>query len=53
MKQVSTRQGGGEPVGHAGQPGDDLREAFQDAAAAQLSGVVGDRFEAQHVLALV
>ena len=48
---VDAVQGGGEPVDHAGQPGDDLGEVVQAAAAAQLFGVVHDGLEAQHVLA--
>ena len=49
---VGAVQGGGEPVGHAGQPGDDLGEVVQAAAAAQLFGVVDGGLEAQDVLAL-
>ncbi|HEV8652043.1 MAG TPA: DUF2314 domain-containing protein [Actinomycetes bacterium] len=42
----------GEPLGHAPQPGDDLGELPDRPAAAELVGVVGDRFEAQHVFAV-
>jgi hypothetical protein len=45
-------KGGGEPVRHPGQQGDDLVEVVQAAAAAQLLGVVHGGLEAQHVLAL-
>jgi hypothetical protein len=38
-------QRGAEPLAHAGQPGDDLGEALQSPAAAQLPGVAVDRFE--------
>ncbi len=48
---IDAVQGGGEPVDHAGQPGDDRREVVQDAPAAQRSGVVYDRLETQHVFA--
>jgi hypothetical protein len=41
----------GEPLGHALEPGDDLGELLDRPAAAELFGVVGDRFEAQHVFA--
>ncbi len=48
MKPVSNAvQRGAEPLAHTGQPGDDLGEAVQCPAAAQLAGVVGDRFEPQ------
>jgi len=48
---VGAIQGGGEPVSHSGQPGDDLREVLQAAAAAQLPGVVHGGLQAQDVLA--
>ena len=41
-----------EPVGHRGEPRDDLGEALERSAAAELAGVVDDRLEAQDVLAL-
>lgn len=41
--------GGAESFGHDGESADDLTKAVQEAAAAQLFGVVRDRFEAQHV----
>ena len=41
----------GEAVDHAGQPGDDLRELVQSAAAAELFGVMSDRLEAQDAFA--
>jgi hypothetical protein len=41
---IDTVQGGGEAVDHAGELVDDLTEAVQDSAAAQLFGVVGNRF---------
>lgn len=43
----------GEPVDHAGQAGDDGGELLEHPAGVQGFGVVHDRFEAQHVLALV
>ena len=42
---IDAVQRGAEPLAHAGQPGDDLGKALQCPAAAQLAGVVGDRFE--------
>ncbi|MGH3814476.1 MAG: hypothetical protein ACRDUV_18815 [Pseudonocardiaceae bacterium] len=48
---IDAVQRGGEPVDHTGEPADDLGEAVQDPPAAQLCGVVDDRFEAQHMLA--
>ena len=48
---IDAVQGGGEPVDHAGEPADDGREVVQHAPAAQRSGVVHDRLEAQHVFA--
>src|SRR6266699_558110 len=50
--EIRAVQGGGEPVRHAGEPGDDLLEVLQAATAAQLFGVVHGGLEAQHVLAL-
>jgi hypothetical protein len=49
---VGALQGGGEPVRHRGQHGDDLGEVIQAAAAAQLLGVVHGGLETQHALAL-
>ena len=49
---VGAVQGGGEPVRHPGQQGDDLVEVVQAAATAQLFGVVHGGLEAQDVLAL-
>src|SRR5258708_37037889 len=49
---VSTVQDGGEPFGHGGQPGDDLGEVIQSAAAAQFFGVVDGALEAQAAPAL-
>ena len=48
---VHTIQGGGEPLDHAGQPGDDRGKLLDHPAAAQLRGVVRDRLEPQHALA--
>ena len=48
---IDAVQGGGEPVDHAGELADDVREVVQDPPAAQRSGVVHDRLEAQHVFA--
>jgi hypothetical protein len=48
---IKTVQRGGEPIDHAGEPADDLPEAIQNAAAAQLFGVVHDGLEAQHMFA--
>jgi hypothetical protein len=48
---VGAVQGGGEPVGHAGQPGDDLAEVVQAATAAPFFGVVHGGLKAQHVFA--
>jgi hypothetical protein len=44
---IDAVQRGAEPLAHAGQPGNDLGKAVQGPAAAQLPGVVGDRFEPQ------
>ena len=49
---IHTVQGGGESVGDAGQPGDDLGELLDHPPAAQLGGVVRDRLEPQHAFAL-
>jgi len=49
---VGAVQGGGEPLGHAGEAGDDLGEVLQAAAAAQFPGVVHGGLQAQDVLAL-
>jgi hypothetical protein len=48
---IDAVEGGGEPVDHAGEPADDRREVVQHPPAAQLPGVVHDRFETQHVFA--
>src|SRR5205807_1784528 len=48
---IGAVQGGGEPVRHRGQQGDDLGEVFQAAAAAQLFGVVHGGLKAQDVFA--
>jgi len=40
-----------EPVDHRGQPAGDLPELVQRSAAAELLGVVHDRFEAQDAFA--
>jgi hypothetical protein len=48
---VDAVEGGAEPLGHAGQAGDDLGKVVQAAAAAQLFGVVHGRFEPQDVFA--
>lgn len=45
-------EGGGEPLCHAGEAGDDLGKVLQAAAAAQLFGVVHGGLETQDVLAL-
>ena len=48
---VHTVQGGGEPLGHAGEPGDDLGELLDHPPAPQFGGVVRDRLEPQHAFA--
>src|SRR6266702_1674447 len=48
---VGAVQGGGEPFGHAGEAGEDLGEAGQAVAAAQLLGVVHGGLDTQDVLA--
>ena len=48
---IGAVEGGGEPLGHAGQAGDDDRELLQRPAAAQLPGVVHGRLQAQDVFA--
>src|SRR5664279_3636184 len=48
---VDAVQRGAEPLGHAGQSGDDLTEHVDPATAFQFLGVVHDRLEPQHVFA--
>ena len=48
---VHTVQGGGEPLGDAGQSGDDLGKLLDHPPAAQLRGVVRDRLEPKHAFA--
>jgi len=50
-RHVDAVEAGAEPVGHAGEAGTDVAPAVQDAAAVEVTGVVGDRLDAQHVLA--
>jgi hypothetical protein len=48
---VDAVQGGAECLGHGRQAGGDLGEALQDPSVAQVGGVVGDRLDAEDVLA--
>src|SRR5258705_10704963 len=48
---VHTIQGGGEPLGDAGELGDDVGKLLDHPPAAQLRGVMRDRLEPQHAFA--